>query len=236
MEERLQKILARAGVASRRQAEELIRQGKVAIDGRVVTDMGIRIDATAHKITVNGVQISSPEQQVYFLLNKPAGYVTTVRDPQGRPTVIDLFQDIHQRLFPVGRLDLDTEGALLMTNDGDLANRILHPRHEVTKTYIVEVSGSPSQKEISRLEKGIMVEGKKTWPALIKFISAQKKSSKFQITIHEGRKRQIKKMFEAIGFPVLHLKRIAYGKLQLGNLKTGQYRALSEKDLRQIFS
>jgi 23S rRNA pseudouridine2605 synthase len=235
MEERLQKILAKAGISSRRKAEELIQQGMVSIDGKIVTDMGIKLDPQHHQITVNGKTVATPEQKVYFLLNKPAGYVTTVNDPQNRPIVTSLLKDVQQRVFPVGRLDLNTEGALLLTNDGDLANRILHPRNEVTKTYVAEVSGHPSSKDISLLEKGIEIEGKKTWPARIKLLDRTKNASKYQLTIHEGRKRQIRKMFTAIGFPVITLKRIAYGRLKLENLKTGQYRPLSQKDIQQIF-
>lgn len=236
MEERLQKILAKAGISSRRKAEELIRQGMVSIDGKVVTDMGIKLEPQHHQITVNGKTVSTPEQKVYFLLNKPAGYVTTVNDPQNRPIVTSLLKNVRQRVFPVGRLDLNTEGALIMTNDGDLANRILHPRNEVTKTYIAEVKGNPSVKHIALLEKGIEIEGKKTWPARIKLLDRTRNASTYQLTIHEGRKRQIRKMFTAIGFPVINLKRIAYGRLKLENLKTGQYRPLSQKDIQQIFS
>ena len=188
MEERLQKILAKAGISSRRKAEELIRQGVVSIDGKVVTDMGIKLDPQHHQIAVHGKQLTSPEQKVYFLLNKPKGYVTTAYDPQKRPIVTSLLEEVEQRVFPVGRLDLNTEGALLLTNDGDLANRILHPRNEVTKTYIAEVKGFPSSKKISLLEKGIEIEGKKTWPAKIRLLSRTKIASKYELTIHEGRK------------------------------------------------
>lgn len=236
MEERLQKILAKAGISSRRKAEELIRQGVVSIDGKVVTGMGIKLDPQNHQIAVHGKLLSSPEQKVYFLLNKPKGYVTTAFDPQKRPIVTSLLEDVQQRVFPVGRLDLNTEGALLLTNDGDLANRILHPRNEVNKTYIAEVKGNPPSKKISLLEKGIEIDGKKTWPAKIRLLSSTKNASKYEITIHEGRKRQIRKMFSAIGFPVINLKRIAYGGLKLGNLKTGQHRPLSQKDIQQIFA
>ena len=236
MEYRLQKILARSGIASRRKAEDLIIQGKVSVNGVVVKDLGRCYDPEAHEITVNGRRVQPSEDKVYFLLNKPKGYVTTLHDPQKRPIVTSLLPEVSQRIFPVGRLDLDTEGALLMTNDGDLAHRILHPRNEVKKTYIAEVKGSPQAGVISRLEKGIMLEGKKTWPAKITVLSQKKQVTKLQITIHEGRKRQIRKMFATVGFPVLQLKRIAYGNLHLGNLKSGKYRRLNEKDIKQIFS
>jgi 23S rRNA pseudouridine2605 synthase len=236
MQERLQKILAKAGIASRRKAEELIRQGKVTVDGRVVTEMGIQVDPEQQRIEFDGKPVTVEEKKVYVLLHKPAGYVSTVHDPQGRPIVTELIKGIEERIFPVGRLDLDTEGALLLTNDGELAQKILHPSHEVNKTYRATVKGKPSKKKVEMLSRGIDIDGRKTWPALVKVLSAGSRETTLQITIHEGRKRQVRKMCEAVGHPVLKLKRIAYGKLKLGNLAPGKFRFLSKKDLQLIFA
>ncbi|OKY76324.1 MAG: pseudouridine synthase [Desulfobulbaceae bacterium DB1] len=236
MKERLQKILAGSGVASRRKAEEYIRQGLVTIDGEVVTDMGIKIDPASHQIRLNGKSIESSEEKIYILLHKPTGYVTTLHDPQGRPIVTSLLPGIGQRVFPVGRLDLDTEGALLLTNDGELAQRILHPSFEVKKTYVAKVAGSPSAEKIKLLENGVMVEGRRTSPASVKVLQHNPRFSLLEITIHEGRKRQVRKMCAAIGHRVLTLKRISYGNLQLGSLPSGKFRILRKKDIEKIFS
>lgn len=235
MLERLQKVLAKAGVASRRGAEELIRQGKVRVDGRVVTEMGTKVDSETQEIECEGVALVSQEEKVYILLHKPAGYLSTVDDPQGRPIVTDLLKNIKERVYPVGRLDLDTEGALLLTNDGELAQKILHPSHEVNKTYVAKVKGLPGKKKLDALSKGIELEGRKTWPASIEVLNAKTQSATIRITIHEGRKRQVRKMFEAIGHPVLKLKRTAYGQLELGELGPGKYRFLTPGDIQFIF-
>ena len=235
MLERLQKVLAKAGIASRRGAEELIRQGKVRVDGRVVREMGTKVDPDAQEIECDGVVLASQEKKVYILLHKPSGYLSTVNDPQGRPIVTDLLKNIQERVYPVGRLDLDTEGALLLTNDGELAQKILHPSHEVNKTYVAKVKGVPGKKKLDALSKGIELEGRKTWPASIKVLQSKSQSATIKITIHEGRKRQGRKMFEAIGHPVLALKRIAYGQLELGELGPGKYRFLTPGDIKFIF-
>lgn len=236
MEERLQKILAQAGVCSRRAAEEMIRQGRVKVDGAVVTEMGIKIDPNRHRISVNGKPLQGSEKKVTVLLNKPKGYVTTMSDPQSRPIVTSLVKDIDQRLFPVGRLDLDTEGALLMTNDGELAQKLLHPKFEINKTYQVTIRGHIDPQKIQALEQGIDLDGRQTWPAKISIREKSEKTTSLHIIIHEGRKRQVRRMFEAIGHPVIHLKRLAYGNLRLGNLSPGKYRFLSPKDLASLFS
>lgn len=236
MEERLQKILAQAGVCSRRAAEELIRQGRVKVDGAIVSEMGLKFDPTRHQITVNGKPLQSSEKKITLLLNKPRGYVTTMSDPQGRPIVTSLVKEVDLRLFPVGRLDLDTEGALLMTNDGELAQKLLHPKFEVNKTYEVTIRGQIDPKKIQSLEQGIDLDGRQTWPAKIAILKKTEKTTSLHIVIHEGRKRQVRRMFEAIGHPVIHLKRLAYGNLQLGSLPLGKYRLLGEKDLNRLFS
>ncbi len=235
MEERLQKVLARAGVASRRRAEELIRSGRISVNGRVVTEMGCRVDPDTATILFDGRPVRS-ERKVYILLNKPAGYVTTLSDPQGRPIVTDLVRDVRERIFPVGRLDLDSEGALLLTNDGALANHILHPRYQVNKTYEVELNTTPARKDLRRLEQGILLDGRKTWPAKTKILSRRAGRTLVKIVIHEGKKRQVRKMFQAIGFPVARLKRTAYGGLEIGALPSGKYRFLGKNELKKIFS
>lgn len=235
-QERLQKILAKAGIASRRNAEELIRQGKVTVDGIVVTEMGLRVDPERQHIAFEGKPLSRPEEKIYLLLNKPRGYVTTMRDPQGRPIVSALLTDISVRVFPVGRLDFDTEGALILTNDGDFADRILHPRFEIKRTYQARVNGYPSREKLQQLEEGIELDDKKTWPAQLRVIARNSTSTTIEITIHEGRKRQVRRMFDAIGHRVIALKRIAYGGLRLGDLADGKYRRLNEHDIALIFS
>ena len=237
MKERLQKILAQAGIASRRKAEEMIKQGRVAVDGKVVTEMGIKMDPERHRITCDSKPLTVKKAKIYILLNKPKGYVSTLRDPQGRPIVTSLLEGLAgQRVFPVGRLDLDTEGALLLTNDGGLAQKIQHPSFEVNKTYEAVVVGRPDRGQLARLEKGIEIDGRKTWPARLRVISRHGGSTTIVITIHEGRKRQVRKMFDAIGHQVLNLKRIAYGKLGLGGLSSGKYRLLDDADLALIFA
>ena len=235
MEERLQKILARAGICSRRKAEEYIAAGRVQVDGQRVDRPGLKVDPDRVAITVDHKPVH-PEKSIVLLLHKPPGYVTTMSDPQGRPIVTDLLPGIKHRLFPVGRLDLDSEGALIMTNDGALGNRILHPRFEVNKTYEVTVKGSPRTSALKRLEQGIVLDGRKTWPARLRILHKNKGTTLLEIIIHEGKKRQVRKMFQAIGYPVLRLKRTAYGRLRLGTLERGNYRFLSKKDIKKIFS
>ncbi|MDK9705865.1 MAG: rRNA pseudouridine synthase [Desulforhopalus sp.] len=232
---RLQKYLAQCGVASRRRAEELISEGLISVDGKVVTEMGITINPDSSIVTFAGKLVKAKEPLVYYLLNKPRGYVTTLSDPQGRPIVTSLIKGAGVRLFPVGRLDLDTEGALILTNDGQLAQQIQHPSNETNKTYEALVKGNPSKEKIELLRIGVELDGKLTSPARVTAIASQGPNCKMKITIHEGRKRQVKKMFSLIGHPVLHLKRIAYGKLTLGHLPVGSYKQLNSADLKKIF-
>jgi 23S rRNA pseudouridine2605 synthase len=234
---RLQKILAAAGICSRRKAEELIAQGQVAVDGVVVTELGRRVDPQLHTITCKGRPLAAPEEKIYLLLNKPKGYVTTTRDPQGRPIVLDLVKVVRARLFPVGRLDQDTSGALLMTNDGDFAQKILHPRYEIERTYRAQVTGRPTVEKLRELEAGIVLDGQRTWPARVRVIGRKGDAATIiEVIIHEGKKRQVRRMFDAIGHPVQELSRIAYGGLQLGAIAVGSYRRLSKRDLEKIFS
>jgi 23S rRNA pseudouridine2605 synthase len=233
---RLQKFLAQSGIASRRKAETMIGEGRVSIDGVVITEMGVTVDPEKQQVCCDGKPVKpNREPLVYILLHKPRGYVTTMSDPQGRPIVSSLITELDTRVFPVGRLDLDSEGALILTNDGNLAQKITHPRHETTKTYEALVKDRPNLANIRRLQKGIILDGKKTWPARIDLIKRKEHSSLYRITIHEGRKRQIRLMFQEIGHPVLRLKRTAYGKLALGSLKSGSYRFLTLSELKKIF-
>ncbi len=233
--DRLQKVLAHAGICSRRKAEEYIANSRVAVNGQIVTRPGVKVDQNQDKITVDGKPILK-EQKIYILLNKPPGYVTTMSDPQGRPIVTDLLTDINHRLFPVGRLDLDSEGALLLTNDGALTNKILHPRYEVNKTYEATVRNFPKAADLRQLEQGIVLDGQKTWPAKLRVLRKKKGTTIIEVIIHEGKKRQVRKMFQAIGHHVLRLKRTAYGGLKLGNLEPGKYRFLTKNDLKKLFS
>ncbi len=235
--ERLQKIIAQAGLASRRGAEKLIRQGRVTVDGKIVTEMGVKVNPKLSHICCNGKKIQA-EKKIYLLLNKPAGYVTTLNDPQGRPIVTDLLTELTEakRVYPVGRLDIDTRGALILTNDGELTQRILHPSHEVGKTYIAIVRKHPDRRKLRLLAQGIKLDGKVTAPATVEVLSLQTENTKIKIRIHEGKKRQIRKMFAAIDHPVFSLKRIAYGNLKLGNLRPGKYRYLNKEDIKKIFS
>lgn len=232
---RLQKYLASCGVASRRKAEEMIEAGRVSVNGTVITGMGEKIVPGKDTVLCDGKPVQPATELVYVLLNKPKGYVTTLSDPQGRPVVTSLVADIPQRIFPVGRLDLDTEGALLLTNDGELAQKIQHPSHQTNKTYEALVQGHPGKEKLRLLEQGILLDEKKTAPASIEVIKHLQRQTLVKITLHEGRKRQVKKMFEFIGNPVIGLKRIAYGRLFLGKLPPGKYKILNHLDLKKIF-
>jgi 23S rRNA pseudouridine2605 synthase len=231
---RLQKYLAECGLASRRKAELLISEGSVSVDGKIITEMGYKLDPELQIVRYRGELVRRKKKHTYILLNKPRGYVTTMSDPQGRPIVTSLIKDLDVRVFPVGRLDIDTEGALILTDDGELAHKILHPSHESNKTYEVLVKGSVSRGKIKKLERGIEIDGRSTWPAKISKAVKQGPASRLVITIHEGRKRQVRKMFEAVGHPVINLKRIAYGQLRLGSLPSGSYRYLSREELKKV--
>ncbi|HAC1785794.1 TPA_asm: pseudouridine synthase, partial [Listeria monocytogenes] len=213
--ERLQKVIANAGITSRRKAEKLIQEGKVTVNGKVVTELGVKVSGT-ERIEVEGIQLTKEEHR-YFLFYKPRGTVSAVTDDKGRTTVADYFADIPERLYPVGRLDYDTSGLLLMTNDGDFANLLMHPKNEVSKTYIARIKGIPEREVIRQLERGVVIDGRKTAPAKVKVRSSDKTKDKaiVEITIHEGRNRQVRKMFEAVGFEVQKLSREEYSFLNL---------------------
>jgi len=233
---RLQKYMALAGIASRRAAEDLIMSGKVKVNNIVVTTLGTKIDPGKDQVTVNGRPVLYREKKVYLLLNKPRGYITSVKDPQERPTVMKLIPDIQERLYPVGRLDVDTEGLLLMTNDGQAAYRITHPRYEVAKKYLVKTRGIPSQEKLKRLESGILLSEGKTAPARIRILERDKANrwARLEVQIHEGKKRQIRRMFELIGHPVSWLKRTQLLFFTLEGLKPGHYRLLTPEEVIRL--
>lgn len=234
MLERLQKVLAQAGVASRRQCEVLITEGKVKVNGRVVTELGSKVDSEKDVIVVKGKPLSLKEKKVYYVLNKPAGYISSVSDPQGRPTVIDLFSGINERLYPVGRLDYDTEGLLLITNDGNLTYGLTHPSKKINKVYHARVKGVPGVNKLLWLSKGVKLDDGLTAPARVDFLGTHKGNGLLEIEIHEGRNRQVRRMCEAVGHPVLYLKRIQLGSVKLGSLPLGQFRNLSGNELRSL--
>jgi pseudouridine synthase len=228
--ERLQKILSQAGIASRRASEQLMREGRVTVNGTTILELGTKADPTRDDIRVDGRRIKIPERHLYLLLNKPRGYVTTRSDPQNRPTVIDLLVGVREYVYPVGRLDYDSEGLLILTNDGDLAARLTHPRHGVPRVYEVSVRGVPDAHDMSRLTKGVSIDGHRTQPAEVLSLGP----SQLRITVREGRNRQVRKMCGAIGHPVTELRRVAIGPLRDAKLKVGRWRTLSAPEVERL--
>lgn len=233
MEIRLQKYLADCGVASRRKAEELILNGLVKVNGEIITKLGTKINNTRDKVEFNGKVLKAKNQKIYILLNKPAGYISASKDQFDNPSVLHLI-DIKERIFPVGRLDKDTTGALILTNDGDFSYLLTHPKHEVNKVYIAEIIGRPTDEEMRTFMKGVYIDGKKTSSAKIRIIKETKKNSVVEIIIHEGRNRQIKKMCEEIGHKVISLHREAIGPVNLNGLKEGHWRHLTDGEIEKI--
>ncbi len=231
-EERLQKYLEHAGVASRRKSEEFIKAGRVKVNGKLITEMGFKVTKD-DKIEVDGKIIAEKESKVYYLLHKPLNYITTTDDQFGRKTVLDLI-DTNQRVYPVGRLDYDSSGLLLITNDGGLTNKLIHPSYEVWKEYLVEVNGFLDNNTLRALEEGVSLEDGKTAPAKIRLEHRTKEKSKAIISIHEGKNRQVRRMFDFFNLDVLSLKRIKFGPLKLGNLGYGKYRKLTDYEIQQI--
>jgi len=230
---RINKYIAQAGFASRRKADELIVNGNVKVNGAVMKEPGYDVQ-DGDQVTVNGKLILGEEKKEYVLINKPLGVVTTVEDDKDRLTVMDVVKDIDARLFPVGRLDYNTSGALIMTNDGDLAYRIAHPKHEVFKTYRARVRGVLSNERAARLRKGVDIGGFVTAPAKVEIIKGIKGTTLVEISIREGRNRQVRKMFAAVGNPVLELERVAIGEIRLGHLRPGHYRKLTKEELEYL--
>ncbi|WP_088102281.1 pseudouridine synthase [Halalkalibacter urbisdiaboli] len=232
--ERLQKVIAQAGVTSRRKAEELIVDGKVKVNGKVVRELGVKVIPNKDKIEVNGIPIDR-EEPVYYLLYKPSGVISSVNDDKGRKVVTDFLQ-LEQRVFPVGRLDYDTSGLILMTNDGEFANLLMHPKHRIDKVYVAKVRGIPTREMLKQLQNGVVLEDGKTAPAKVKMMSIDKKKQTaiVRLTIHEGRNRQVRRMFDAIGHPVMKLKREEYSFLNLRGLNPGESRPLKPIEVKHL--
>ena len=233
---RLQKYLALCGVASRRHAEQMILEGKVTVNGAQIFELGTKVDENKDQIAVNGVIVKPETEKHYIAYNKPIGEIVSVSDPEGRPTVMDKFRDYPVRLFPVGRLDFDSEGLLLLTNDGDLMQHLLHPSQEINKVYWVKVSNRVSDEEIHRLRNGVAIEGRMTSPAKVRLIRYEAFDTILLISIHEGRNRQIRKMIDAIGHQVVHLKRVEFGPVALKDLPSGQWRKLTPEEIQKMKS
>lgn len=230
---RLQKYLAGCGVASRRTCEEYILQGKVMVNGTVIRELGTKV--TEEDVIVYDNQIISLEKTyAYYVLNKPVGYITTVKDEKNRPTVLDIMEEIEERIFPVGRLDYNTSGLIILTNDGALTYALTHPKHQVDKTYHVKVKGRVDNVSIEKLQTGVVIDGRKTAPALVKVLEKREVATKLSITIHEGRNRQIRKMCEAIGHNVIKLTRDSIGEITLEGLPLGKYRELTKKEVAYL--
>jgi len=231
---RLQKVLSEAGVASRRRGETLILAGRVSINGKVIRELGVKADPDRDQIMVDGKSIPRPSPKVYYLLHKPRGIITSLRDPEGRPTIKDLIPNIKVRVYPVGRLDYDAEGLMLLTNDGELALKLTHPRYEISRSYLVKVRGLLTPKEMDLLERGVMLVDGMSPPMEVKRVKMLKENSWLKVTVREGRNRVIKRTFEAINRPVLRLKRIRFASLTLEGLGPGNCRPLSPEEVKNL--
>ncbi|HZG55439.1 pseudouridine synthase [Paenibacillus sp.] len=233
--ERLQKVLAAAGVASRRKCEEIIAAGRVSVNGKVVTELGAKVDPTSDEIVADGKRIAL-QQKIYLAFHKPKGVISSAKDPGGRQTVMDYMHGIKERVYPVGRLDYDTEGLILMTNDGEFANLLMHPRFHVPKTYLVHTKGVPHGDALDKLRRGIRLDDGMTAPAEVEYADADPDSKEaiVQITITEGRNRQVRRMFEAIRTPIVRLRRIRFGSVFLGGLQRGKYRHLTKAEIAEL--
>ena len=233
MNVRLQKYLSECGIASRRASEQLISEGRVSVNGAVAV-IGATVDPEQDAVAVDGRDVRRDSKRVYVLLNKPRGAVTTAQDTHGRRTVLDCVSGVGERVFPVGRLDMDVAGVLLLTNDGELAHRLMHPSHEIEKVYIATVAGEIQEAALARLASGVMLEDGMTSPAKVRLLQSDRHSSRIQLTLHEGRKREVKRMCDAVGHPVLALKRIAFASLMDGHLRPGEWRYLSNQEVRLL--
>lgn len=232
---RLQKYMAMCGVAARRKCEEIIASGRVTVNGQVITQLGTQVEE-GDVVALDGVTLAPEARKRYILYHKPAGEVTTVSDDKGRETVMDRFADIPERLYPVGRLDYDSEGLLLLTNDGELAQRLTHPSCEVDKVYLARVRGNPSNEALDRLRRGVFMEGdeRRTYPAQVRVVRDESLFTDVLVTIHEGRNRQVRRMFESVGHQVLLLRRVRFGPLELGALRRGEWRELTAQEIAQL--
>ena len=229
---RLQKYIAMSGAASRRGAEQLIEEGRVKVNGELIREQGVKVEIGCDTVELDGVVLKIKDKKIYIALNKPVGYVTTVKDQFDRPTVMDLVKRvIHTRVFPVGRLDYETEGLLLMTNDGDWANKVTHPKFESSKKYYAVLKGVLTINSLNKIRRGIYLDGRKTSPAECEILEIENNMTLVEITIHEGRNRQVRRMFEAVGNPVKALKRESIGIVELGNLPEGRWRYLTSSEI-----
>ncbi|MEQ8153401.1 MAG: pseudouridine synthase [Clostridiaceae bacterium] len=235
MEERLQKYMARCGVASRRKCEELILKGQVRVNGEVVTELGTKINTENDQVKFNGKVITLEENKRYIMINKPVGIICSVKDEKGRKTVIDMV-DVPERIYPIGRLDYDSSGLLLLTNDGEIYNKIIHPRKEIYKTYIVKVKGVFSPSELENFRNGVDIGGYITAKAGIRVIGNDKTSTKVEIKIHEGKNRQIRRMCSALNHEVISLKRVSIGEINVGDLEPGNWRELNQDEIKYLKS
>ncbi len=231
---RLQKFMAKCGVASRRKSEEIILEGKVKVNGEVVKELGIKIDVDNDVVTIDGKKLELEENKAYILLNKPVGYITTMSDEFNRKKVIDLLKGVKERVYPVGRLDYDTSGLLLLTNDGDLAYKLTHPKHEIEKKYIAKVKGIPTEEELKQFRNGLKIEDYITSKAKVRVIHKEKGVADLEVIIHEGRNRQVRKMCSKIGHPVIELKRIEMGEIKLSDVKEGSWRYLTPQEVEYL--
>lgn len=229
-EVRLQKYLAEAGIASRRKCEELISQGRVEVNGLIVTTPGTKISGN-ERILVDGIEASPEQNKIYILLNKPVGYISSAKDQFSRKTVLDLVGTVKERIYPVGRLDYDTSGLIILTNDGDFANKMTHPRHQMQKVYRAEIMGRLSDSDIESFKRGIVIDDYKTAPAGIRIINMAQDRSVVEVTIHEGKNRQVRNMFEVLNHPVVRLKRVAIGFVEISGLEEGKWRYLSKNEI-----
>ena len=232
---RLQKYMAMCGVAARRKCEEIIKAGRVSVNGQIIDQMGAQVEE-GDRVELDGVLLTPQARMRYILYHKPAGEVTTVSDDKGRDTVMDRFADFPERLYPVGRLDYDSEGLLLLTNDGELAQRLTHPSCEVDKVYLARVTGNPSNEALDRLRRGVFMDGdeRRTYPAQVRAVRDEALFSDVLVTIHEGRNRQVRRMFDAVGHKVLLLRRVRFGPLELGPLRRGEWRELTDQEVAQL--
>ena len=228
---RLQKYMALSGVASRRKSEEMIKNGQVKVNNITITELGTIIDPDKDKVIVDDKSIKIESKKVYIMLNKPVGYVSTLRDEKDRRIVTDLIEGVPERIYPIGRLDADTTGLILLSNDGDLAFKLTHPSKKIPKKYIAIVEGTPNKKELEKIRNGILIDGRKTAPANVKVSKKFDEDSILEIEIHEGRNRQVKKMCQAINHPVKKLKRVSIGEIELGGLNIGNWRYLNDEEL-----
>lgn len=230
---RIQKLLSQAGIASRREAERLIKEGRVSVNGKRVTELGTKVDPDKDRVKVDHKLVLLPKK-IYIILNKPKRYITSVQDPEGRPVITDLLPELGSKVFPVGRLDYDTEGLILLTNDGDIAQKLQHPRYKIPRTYLAKIKGTPNEKDLYPITKGIKLDDGLTLPAEVKKIKEGLKNCWVEITVREGKNRLVKRMFERIGFPVLKLIRIRFDGLKLYNLPSGHFRFLNHIEVTTL--